>query len=54
MMPSSTSGWPTLAPGDRHAVVAGHRELEAAAQRVAVNRGDERLRDILDGPSAAA
>jgi len=32
----------------RHAVVAGHRGLEAAAQRRAMNRGDHRFRAVLD------
>ncbi len=36
--------------GARHgdAVMAGHRELETAAKRVAVNRGDERLGRIFE------
>ena len=40
-----TSGWPTLAlrVGRGDAVVAGEADLEAAAQRRAVDRGDDRL-----------
>jgi hypothetical protein len=41
---------PRVLHGD--AVVACHRDLEAAAERVAVNRGDERFADVLDGPEA--
>ena len=47
-MPSSTSGWPTFASFVGDAEVARHRDLEAAAERVAVNRGDERLGRILE------
>ena len=43
MMPSITSGWPTLASFAGDAEVARLRDFEAAAERVAVNRGDERL-----------
>ena len=53
MMPSSTSGWPTFASLRRDAEVAGLRDLEAAAERVAVNRGDERLGRRPPGASAA-
>ena len=48
MMPSSTSGWPTFASWRRDAVVAGLRDFEAAAERVAVNRRDERLGDVFE------
>ena len=41
-------GLADLGAGDGDAVVAGHRELETAAERVAVNRRDERLADVLD------
>ena len=34
--------------GDGDAVMARHRELEAAAERVAMNGGDERLGDVLE------
>ena len=37
-----------LRGGDGDAVVARHRELEAAAERVAVNRGDERLAGVFE------
>ena len=53
MMPSSTSGCPSFASARRDAVVAGHRQLEAAAERVAVNRGDERLGRVLERFSSA-
>ena len=36
-------GLPHVGARDRHAVVAGHRELEAAAERMTVNGGDERF-----------
>ena len=48
MMPSSTSGWPTLALGGGDAVVTRHGDFEPAAERVAVNRGDERLGGVLE------
>ena len=40
---------PNNPTGARHgdAIVAGHRELETAAKRVAVDRGDKRLGRIL-------
>ena len=39
-------GLTDLRGGDSDAVVARHGELEAAAERVAVNRGDERLAGV--------
>ena len=48
MMPSFTSGWPTCAPGRDHAIVAGHRGLQAAAECLAVDRHHHRLRALLD------
>ena len=42
MMPSRISGWPNRARCRRDAEVAGERQLAAAAQRVAADRGDRR------------
>ena len=47
MMPSMHFRLADSGGGDRHAIVAGHRELEPAAQRMTVNGGDEWLADIL-------
>ncbi len=38
-----------LRAGDGHAIMAGHCELEPAAERGPVNRRDERFADVLDG-----
>ena len=42
-MPSFTSGWPNFAASTRDADVTRHRELAAAAEREAVDCGDDRL-----------
>jgi hypothetical protein len=43
MTPSWISGTPTLALSPEHAEVGAQRELEAAAERVAGDRRDDRL-----------
>ena len=47
MIPRLISGWPSFALDERVAQVAGERELAAAAEREAVDRGDRRLRHRL-------
>ena len=47
--PSFTSGSATCAPGAGDPVVAGQRQLEAAAHGHAVDGGDDRLRRGLHG-----
>ena len=46
--PSLTSGTPSFADGHRDAIMAAERDLEPAAERGAVDRGDHRLGAILD------
>ena len=48
MMPSVTSGSPTTASRRGDAGVAAERQLQAAAERDAMDGGDHRLRAILD------
>ena len=48
MMPRLTSGWPSSASGVGDAEVPGHRDLEPAAERGAVNRHHDRLRAVFD------
>ena len=49
MMPSVTSGRPTIVPRRGDACVAAQRQLEAAAQRRAVQRRDDGLAAVFDG-----
>ena len=53
--PSVTSGKPTDAPGHvgDDPVVAGQRDLQAAAERGAVDRGDDRLAERLQRAQVA-
>ena len=48
MTPSRISGWPTRDVSRADAQVARERELAAAAERVAADRGDHRARDRRD------
>ena len=52
--PSFTSGRPHLRRRHGDAVVAGQRDFEAAAERGAVDRGDDRLRRALDRVARAS
>ena len=54
MMPSRISGWPRRARLASDAQVARERELAAAAERVAADRGDHRARDRRDRVERAA
>ena len=53
MMPSRISGWPNTARSTGDAVVAGQRQLAAAAERVARDRGDDEPRDGRHGVERA-
>ena len=48
MIPSVHFGLADLGAGDGDAVMTRHRELEAAAERMTVNGGDERLAGVLE------
>ena len=47
-MPSKISGWPTRRVLGRNPQVARHRQLEAAAEGVAADRGEDGSRDRFD------
>ena len=49
VMPTSTSGIPQTARSRRNHEVAGHRDLEPAADSEAVDRGDRDLVELLEG-----